>query len=86
MAGEIFESYLPQIAIIAFKLSTMVGENFVCYLFQMARIDFKLSTMVGEKFESYLPQIGRINCLPFISWKSIFENCKILATSYLGRK
>ena len=44
MVGEKLESYLPQIARIAFKFSSMVGEYFESYLPQIARIGFKFST------------------------------------------
>ena len=52
MVGENFEIYFPQIARIAFNLSTMVGENFeICYDLKCLNI-VNLSTMVGETFES----------------------------------
>ena len=54
MVGEIFESYLPQIARIAYKFSTMVGENFEIHISQMAKNELKLCTMVGENFENYI--------------------------------
>ena len=58
MVGENFESFLPQMAKIAFKLSTMVGENIESFLPQMAEIAFKLFTMVGENFGSPLSTLS----------------------------
>ena len=60
MVGETIESCLPEIAKIAFKLSTMVGEIFESYLPEIAKISFKLSTMVLEN-------IFKIACLKYLN-------------------
>ena len=46
-----FEIYMLQMAIIAFKLSTVDGNYFEIYVSQMAKIAFKLSTIVGQNFK-----------------------------------
>ena len=69
MVWENFECYMLQMAIIAFKLSTMVGENFECYMLQMAIFASKLSTMIRENFWM-LPFSNDYKC-------RFFENAKI---------
>ena len=67
MVGENFEIYLPEMARIAFKLSSMVGEilKFTCLKWPELSLNYPPWL---ENFEIYLPEITRIITFNCPSW------------------